>query len=164
MTKRRIYSRTPPDARYDAKVDRSAGPDACWPWLAAIGASGYGVFSRGGGQLVAAHRYAYERAKSEIPVGAVMHSCDMRACCNPAHLIASSVAKGQRWSNPPCGVKHHAAKLTPEIVAAARAEWSNAGKRGRRATGTTLAQLAARYGVATSTIASAIRGDTWASE
>lgn len=168
---RRIYSRTPPDARYDAKVDRSAGPDACWPWLGAIASTGYGAFNRGGGQLVAAHRYAYERASGPIPVGAhILHSCDVRACCNPAHLrsgtpadnIADMDARGRRRNpTPRRGIEHHGAKLTPEIVAAARAEWSNRGKTGRSAKGTTLAQLAARYDVSTSTMWAAVTGRTW---
>ena len=165
----RAYSRTPPDARFDAKVDRSSA-SPCWLWTAAVADTGYGVFNRGGGQLVAAHRYAYERAKGEIPAGAVvMHTCDVRRCCNPEHLVVGSIAennddmarKGRARNAPRRGEQHHAAKLTAAQVAEARAEWGNRGKTGRSAGGITIAQLAARYGVSTTAMHSALTGETW---
>jgi DNA invertase Pin-like site-specific DNA recombinase len=54
----------------------------------------------------------------------VMHSCDNRLCCNPAHLslgtqadnIADMVAKGRRVCNPVRGSANHHARLTEEQV------------------------------------------------
>lgn len=58
----------------------------CWPWLGAANAWGYGYISIGG-ILYRAHRVAYCLTKGEIPDGAlILHSCDNRLCCNPAHL------------------------------------------------------------------------------
>lgn len=41
------YARTPLSTRFDRFVDRSAGPDACWPWTGG-NAGGYGVIGSGG--------------------------------------------------------------------------------------------------------------------
>ena len=57
-------------AQFWAKVDRSGGPDACWPWLGRL-YGGYGSF---GG--VGAHRVAYELLRGAIPEGRhVDHRC-----------------------------------------------------------------------------------------
>lgn len=71
--------------RFWRNVDRRAGSE-CWPWKGSIGSNGYGVFSIRGKQLVASRR-AYELTFGPIPDGLfVLHSCDNRPCCNPAHL------------------------------------------------------------------------------
>ena len=44
------------------RIDRSAGPDACWPWELSTGSHGYGQ--------------AWD----------VDHVCHNRLCCNPSHL------------------------------------------------------------------------------
>lgn len=64
------------------RVDRSNGPNACWPWTAAVQSAGYG-FNRG----KLAHRTAYEDAVGPIPDGLTIdHLCSNRRCCNPSHL------------------------------------------------------------------------------
>jgi hypothetical protein len=73
-----------PDARFDAKVDRS-DPDGCWLWTGTL-RSGYGRF-RADGRLVQAHRYSYERAVGPIPADRQLdHLCRVRRCVNPDHL------------------------------------------------------------------------------
>lgn len=64
------------------RVDRSAGPDECWPWVGAIQSAGYGFIT---GKL--AHRSAYELTVGPIPSGLTIdHLCCNRRCCNPSHM------------------------------------------------------------------------------
>lgn len=87
-------------ARFWAKVGTGA-PDACWPWLASFWGSGYGQFRLSGlgsqaKQItLGAHVMAYFLGSGTDPVGLeVCHSCDVPACCNPAHLFL-----GDRFAN-----------------------------------------------------------------
>ena len=91
-------------ARFWAKVDRSAGPDECWPWTAARSSTGYGVLKLRG-KVVGAHRVAHAEAVGPPPEGmCVCHRCDNPPCCNPAHFFlgtdgdnaADRVAKGRQ--------------------------------------------------------------------
>jgi hypothetical protein len=87
---RRCASMTP-EVRFWLKVDKSGGPDACWPWQGAITSHGYGCVAWGGTRdktkVIGAHKAAYLYAKGPVPDGLeIMHACDYRPCCNPAHL------------------------------------------------------------------------------
>lgn len=75
------------------KVRRGA-PDECWPWVAAFGTNGYGAaWLARESRVVNAHRVAFELAKGPIPTGLhILHSCDNKPCCNPAHLSAGTHA------------------------------------------------------------------------
>lgn len=75
--------------RHAAKVDRSPHPNGCWLWTGGLNSKGYGLFwSKAGGRLALAHRVAWEIEHGRrVPRGKmVLHSCDTRACVNPAHL------------------------------------------------------------------------------
>lgn len=99
-------------ARFWSKVDRSGGPDACWPWLASKRSSGYGQIALGG-TVVGAHRVAWEIANGPVPDGlSVCHNCPDRddpSCVNPAHLwlgtqkenVADTIDKGRKMGRPP---------------------------------------------------------------
>jgi hypothetical protein len=73
-----------------AQVDRSAGPDACWPWTGGVNAEGYGRFMFDSRSYLA-HR-AVLAQKLGRPLGeeeVTRHgdSCGgNRLCCNPDHL------------------------------------------------------------------------------
>lgn len=74
--------------RFWSKVDDSAGPDACWPWMSTINPQGYGRFQTRSYRGDNAHRIAWEIGHaSPIPEGMSLdHLCRNRVCCNPAHL------------------------------------------------------------------------------
>lgn len=92
-------------ARFWAKVDKSAGPDACWPWLGGIYPGGYGYFGQGQASGTSAgrraHRISYELVVGPIPEGyqidhlchdpadcTLCDECPHRRCVNPTHLKA----------------------------------------------------------------------------
>jgi hypothetical protein len=75
----------PDDQRFWVKVDRSGGPDACWPWLAGKARTGYGRVAWKGGPRTA-HRVAWELTNGPLPEAAVFKQrCGDRGCVNPAH-------------------------------------------------------------------------------
>ena len=72
--------------RYWSKVDTSAGPDGCWPWLAGVNPkTGYGIFHREGRRTINAHRYGALLAGliAEGDPRHVDHSCHNGASCPP---------------------------------------------------------------------------------
>jgi hypothetical protein len=72
-------------ARFWSKVDRSGGPDACWPWAGSL-SGGYGHL-RFNKSYTYSHRVAWTLTNGPVVDGMVIdHLCRNRACCNPAHL------------------------------------------------------------------------------
>lgn len=85
-----------PAERLWAKVDRSAGPDACWPFMGQR-TRGYGSLRVSGTARAMAHRLAYELTVGPIPDGLqIDHLCAYPPCCNPTHLEPVSAQENVR--------------------------------------------------------------------
>jgi hypothetical protein len=72
--------------RFSTFIDKSGGPDACWPWTGA--ADPYGRFKCRGKALLS-NRVAFSIANDNQLLNGeiVRHTCDNPPCCNPAHLV-----------------------------------------------------------------------------
>jgi hypothetical protein len=139
-----------------AKVDKSAGPDGCWPWVGAKFPRGYGNF-RG----VRANRLAYALANGTDPRELhVCHSCDNPPCCNPAILFLGTVAdnmhdrdrKGRQVLPRIYGEAHPKAKLTNDNVETIRRMICD---------GETNAAIARAFGVSATSISLIRSGKNW---
>lgn len=84
---------TRPNAPEDlwAKVDRSGGPKACWPFTGHRTSPGQHGRIAVRGRPVVASRVAWELTYGPVPAGLfVLHACDNPPCCNPGHLMLGS--------------------------------------------------------------------------
>jgi hypothetical protein len=129
--------------RFASKVSIGA-PDDCWPWTAVKIPGGYGQFWLDG-RMHNAHRVAFLMTGRTIPFRyVVMHSCDNRLCCNPAHLKAAyqivNIHDALKKGRFTIGERHGCAILAEREVLEIRERNENATK------------AAKKYGVAVATI------------
>jgi hypothetical protein len=173
---RRIFTA---EERYLAKVDKSAGPDKCWPWTGHRLKKGYGLFwdgthnASGNNHLVVASRWGYEHFVGPIPAGFfVLHRCDNPPCQNPKcwflgtnkdnvndRVIKGRGAKGERSAfklHPELyrGENHYKATLTEDDVREIRRRYA--------AGGITQQALGDEFGLHNVTISKIITRQRWA--
>lgn len=127
----------------------------CLLWTGCTDGSGYGVI-RAARKNLSTHRLAYEIANGPIPDGMVIrHTCDVRECCNPNHLLAGTHAdnildRDQRGRTS-AGEAHPSSKLTEEQVLEIRADGGHTVQR----------VLSYRYGITQSTVSQILLRKKW---
>ena len=118
---------TPEAERKFYALFRVTGQAECWEWSGPKYRDGYGKLSVCGREYKA-HRVAYTLLRGAIPDGMlVRHQCDVRACCNPAHLAVGTDkdnsddkhARGR--ANALRGEQHSRVKITEADVRSIRA-------------------------------------------
>jgi len=142
--------------RYESKVDRSGGPDACHPWIAGRNKpGGYGHIRLSRTVLALAHRVGWQLIHGPIPAEQlVLHTCDNPPCQNPRHWflgtqadnVADMEAKGR--GRKARGRANGHGRLTDADVAVIR----------QRAESERSADIAVSYGITRGYVRDLVRG------
>jgi hypothetical protein len=146
------------ETRLWRRVDRSAGPDACWPWIGRRMAYGYGLLpATARHKAETTHRLAWSFANNQDPGElVVMHTCDNPPCCNPKHLVLGTRGENNRDSKSKGrnarGDKHGNSSLTTADVLSIRR---------RKANGDSTSLLASEFSVGVRTINKIVRRTSW---
>lgn len=146
--------------RWWSKVDKSAGPLACWPWTGAMFNDGYGQFKLKGVGPIQAHIIGWAIAhEGNLPEGKLelRHTCDNRRCVNLEHMLIGTdndnkrdmVERGRSDKNRSERSKR---KLTEETAYEVHELF---------AAGWSLDSIAEKFGIWRGTVKSVLRGSTW---
>lgn len=159
--------------RFWAKVQRCTHEEwciyCCWPWLGSKNEFGYGKFSikkDGKPYPERAHRIAWELfQQKQVPDGLwILHYCDYKPCCNPAHLYPGTREQntqdaidrgrliGRYHGKPASGEQLPQAKLTNDLVYMIRQ---------RHAAGEMQSAIAKELGMSKATICMVVNRRTW---
>lgn len=159
VTNGRVMSGTCDFCRFGRHVQFT---DTCWLWTGTrymqFGQPTYGQSSLNGRRM-GAHRVAHLLWNGPIPQGMdVLHSCDVKACVNPAHLRV-----GTHTEN----IREAFAKLPDDFFSGerngnARLTWTDVrAMRAAAARGETQASIAKRYAVTPAHVSQIVRGLKW---
>jgi hypothetical protein len=151
----------PLEERFWEKVG-ICGESECWEWAGGKDELGYGAVYistiAGKRRYGRAHRVAYLLIYGEINEGLdVLHRCDNRACCNPAHLFTGTHQDNMQDRNQKGrqarGSKNGRAKLSDADVINLRELY---------ATGDySTVELSARFGLSSTATEHVISGENW---
>ena len=143
--------------------------DDCWNWIGEKKSGGYGIVRPiGPRKRLKAHRVSWELAKGDILGDLnVLHKCDNPSCVNPDHLFLGTQldnvrdmwAKGRQGDYRNFGTSNGRTILTPEQVAEIKAHPGYL--RGKAAMGSSLKDLAKKFGVAYITVQKIRSGTNW---
>lgn len=140
---------------------------ACWNWNGSTNSTGYGSLTYQG-QAATAHRVAaylsglvpdIKAPTTRKGGGFILHTCDNRRCCNPAHMRVGSYTENQldayakKRRRVFKGEAHANARLTNKQAEKIRALYAD---------GMSQDKIAALYGVAQNTISLIVRGLSYA--
>lgn len=158
------------EVRFWAKVDKSGGAEACWPWKGCRNPAGYGIhgIGRKGKPIALSHRTAWELTNGQPPGELlVCHKCDNPPCCNPAHLFLGTALdntidmtlkrRNGAYVKPdrvPRGERHGRSKLTADQVREIRS---------LRDSGLPHHEIGRRFDVTGITVSRIFRGKNWTS-
>ena len=146
------------EQRFWPKVAKTTAGE-CWEWQASLSSNGYGCL-RVAGVTRTAHTLAWELANGPIPDGLwVLHRCDVRACCNPAHLFLGTATDNardmvQKKRHRPSMIRgdaHPCTRLSEQRVAELRLE---------HAAGASIRSLSVQCGVSYQQIWNIVRNKT----
>ena len=116
---------------------------------------GYGKI-RVMGRTLSAHRVAYELYVGEIPDGlCILHSCDNRACVNPAHLRVGTHRENTE------DMRSRGRGLNGEAVVNSKLTASNVKDIKRIYPSKTQAEIGRMFGVSQSLISLIVLGKNW---
>ena len=152
------------EARFWSHVDRSGGPDACWPWKDSVNARGYGKFGYvselGKVVHINASRFALQLLQGPLGDMCACHHCDNPPCCNQSHLFAATnagnAADRHAKGRDACGLdmvmpRRHV-KNSPERIRAMRAD---------REAGMMVKDIASKYGIDGGSASRILAGKAW---
>jgi len=155
--------------RFWSKVAKG-NPMDCWLWMAGKSKKGYGRFKAQKFSALA-HRMAWHITHGRVPIHneedylCVCHRCDVRSCCNPAHLfigtnmdnVRDMVSKGRQQHGNRRGkssnIVNGNAKLTPIQAIEIRAIYSQGDFTQR--------EIAAKFNVTQACISLITSGRSW---
>lgn len=144
-------------AEFWAKMTKPDGENGCWEWTHEKSLTGYGVCVISGRRWQS-HRLAWCIAnKRAVPAGLIMlHDCDNRLCCNPAHLhpgtSSENTKDAARRKRMAHGSRHGFAKLDEGKVRQIREMWAQ---------GKLQTDIAEVFSVSRATIQKVLSGATW---